>query len=140
MLFLSHIPKPLCNYYLAHSYFHRLVKRTHERAKNNTESLSTHCYSIFCQYVCYFGGTHRQILLICTSDYPSICINNSQFRFHFFFEGNGLIDFSEFCTLMQNFSSDNMENEIREAFKLFDSDGSGKISTDEIRQVETIAV
>ncbi len=46
-----------------------------------------------------------------------------------------MIDFDEFCTLMQNFSSDNMEQEIREAFKLFDSDGSGKISTDEIRQV-----
>ena len=47
---------PLCNYYLAHSYFYRLVKRTQERAKNNTESLSTHCYSIFCYYVCYFWG------------------------------------------------------------------------------------
>ena len=37
---------------------------------------------------------------------------------------------------MQTWSSDNMEAEIRDAFKLFDSDGSGKISVDEIRQVQ----
>ena len=57
-----------------------------------------------------------------------------------FFLGNALIDFNEFCTLMQNYSSDNMEAEIREAFKLFDADGSGKISTDEIRQVKVFGI
>ncbi len=46
-----------------------------------------------------------------------------------------MIDFDEFCELMEKFSSDNMEQEIRDAFKLFDVDGSGKISVDEIKEV-----
>lgn len=49
---------------------------------------------------------------------------------------NGTIDFAEFLTLMaRKMKTKDSEAEILEAFKVFDKDGSGKISRTELRQV-----
>lgn len=51
-------------------------------------------------------------------------------------DGNGLIDFAEFVTLMaRKMNNADKDAEIREAFSVFDKDGSGKISGDELRQI-----
>ncbi|GAB0497375.1 hypothetical protein I4F81_002976 [Pyropia yezoensis] len=51
-------------------------------------------------------------------------------------DGSGTIDFAEFLTLMsRKMKSADSQAEILEAFKVFDKDGSGKISADELRQV-----
>lgn len=51
-------------------------------------------------------------------------------------DGNGLIDFAEFVTLMaRKMNNTDKDAEIREAFSVFDKDGSGKISGDELRQI-----
>lgn len=51
---------------------------------------------------------------------------------------NGLIDFPEFLTLMARKMKDSdSEEEIREAFRVFDRDGNGFISTAELRHVMT---
>lgn len=51
-------------------------------------------------------------------------------------DGNGLIDFAEFVTLMaRKMNNTDRDAEIREAFSVFDKDGSGKISSDELRQI-----
>ncbi|CDF37480.1 Calmodulin [Chondrus crispus] len=51
-------------------------------------------------------------------------------------DGNGLIDFAEFVTLMaRKMNNTDKDAEIREAFNVFDKDGSGKISGDELRQI-----
>eukprot|EP01062_Namystynia_karyoxenos_P010665 TRINITY_DN1378_c0_g1_i1.p1 TRINITY_DN1378_c0_g1~~TRINITY_DN1378_c0_g1_i1.p1 ORF type:complete len:945 (+),score=240.46 TRINITY_DN1378_c0_g1_i1:126-2960(+) len=53
-------------------------------------------------------------------------------------DGNGTIDFPEFLTLMARKMHDtDSEEEIREAFKVFDTDGSGFISAAELRNVMT---
>ncbi|ALC46953.1 And [Drosophila busckii] len=50
--------------------------------------------------------------------------------------GDGLIDFSEFCTLMNKHSSEgDSDEELREAFKIFDKDEDGFISPAELRFV-----
>lgn len=48
--------------------------------------------------------------------------------------GNGVIDFIEFLEMMAKMSAD-VDETIKEAFYIFDSDGSGAISSDEFRRV-----
>ena len=51
-------------------------------------------------------------------------------------DGSGTIDFPEFLTMMTRKMNDtNLKEEIRQAFKVFDKDGNGFISQDELRQV-----
>ena len=52
--------------------------------------------------------------------------------------GNGTIDFSEFLTMMARKMKDSdTEEELKEAFRVFDKDGNGYISAAELRHVMT---
>ena len=56
--------------------------------------------------------------------------------FHRLRLGNGTIDFPEFLTMMARKMKDtDSEEEIREAFRVFDKDGNGFISAAELRFV-----
>lgn len=56
----------------------------------------------------------------------------------FLYAGNGTIDFPEFLTMMARKMKDtDSEEEIREAFRVFDKDGNGFISAAELRHVMT---
>lgn len=58
--------------------------------------------------------------------------------FYLFLSGNGTIDFPEFLTMMARKMKDtDSEEEIREAFRVFDKDGNGFISAAELRHVMT---
>ena len=51
-------------------------------------------------------------------------------------DGNGTLDFDEFCNLMaRNIKEGNPEAELKEKFKLFDKDGNGLIDRDELKSV-----
>ncbi len=51
-------------------------------------------------------------------------------------DGDGTIDFEEFCELMEKrMSDDNTEADIIEVFKVFDNDGSGNISAEELKHI-----
>ena len=53
-------------------------------------------------------------------------------------DGNGKIDFEEFVSLMNRRSKEtDIEEEVINAFKVFDKDGSGLIASNELRQVMT---
>lgn len=53
-------------------------------------------------------------------------------------DGNGTIDFKEFISLMATKMKDSdSEQELKEAFKVFDKDGNGYISAAELRHVMT---
>ena len=59
-------------------------------------------------------------------------------HFFLFLTGNGTIDFPEFLTMMARKMKDtDSEEEIREAFRVFDKDGNGFISAAELRHVMT---
>ena len=52
------------------------------------------------------------------------------------FAGDGTIDFEEFCELMKNkMKGLDADEEIREAFKVFDKNGDGFVEVAELRQV-----
>lgn len=56
----------------------------------------------------------------------------------FSFVGNGSIDFEEFVLMMaKKLERSNTEDEIREAFKLFDTDNNGFITVAELRNILT---
>lgn len=58
--------------------------------------------------------------------------------FFFFWIGNGSIDFEEFVLMMADkLERSNTEDEIREAFKLFDKDDNGYISVSELKNILT---
>ena len=51
-------------------------------------------------------------------------------------DGNGSLEFYEFCNLMaRQMKEQGCEDELRERFKLFDKDGNGTISREELSQV-----
>ena len=51
-------------------------------------------------------------------------------------DGNGTLDFAEFCNLQARQMKDkNQEQELEERFKLFDRDGNGLIDRDELATV-----
>lgn len=50
-------------------------------------------------------------------------------------DGNGEIDYSEFVVATMNEKSLLSNNKLHTAFKMFDKDGGGSISTDELKQV-----
>ncbi|XP_054980248.1 calmodulin-like [Sorex araneus] len=53
-------------------------------------------------------------------------------------DGNGTIDIPEFLTMMARKMKDtDSEEEIREAFRVFDKDGNGYISTAELHHIMT---
>lgn len=58
---------------------------------------------------------------------------------HSFPPGSGEIDFDEFLQLMASKQANmTMEDELRNAFNVFDKDGSGYISSDELKQVHSL--
>jgi len=48
-------------------------------------------------------------------------------------DGSGAIDYSEFVVASMNEKNLLSNNKLQSAFKMFDKDGGGSISTDEIR-------
>uniref|UniRef100_A0A915CS21 EF-hand domain-containing protein n=1 Tax=Ditylenchus dipsaci TaxID=166011 RepID=A0A915CS21_9BILA len=51
-------------------------------------------------------------------------------------DGNGTVDFPEFLTMMaRKMKNTDCRDEIKEAFRVFDKDGSGFISASELRHV-----
>jgi calmodulin len=53
-------------------------------------------------------------------------------------DGNGTIEFNEFVVMMnRKMELRETESEMREAFKVFDRNGDGKISPQELKQVST---
>ena len=75
-------------------------------------------------------------------DYAYLIMTRSTCLFRGFFQidadGSGTIDFPEFLTMMARKMKDtDSEEEILEAFKVFDKDGNGFISAAELRHIMT---
>lgn len=50
---------------------------------------------------------------------------------------NGEIDFEEFVQVIRSCPKKDLKDELKEAFQIFDKDGSGAISVEELKQVGT---
>ena len=67
-----------------------------------------------------------------------LCYRNNVDVDHVLSAGNGTIDFEEFLQMMAKKMRDtDSEDELREAFRVFDKDGNGFISAAELRHVMT---
>ena len=74
-----------------------------------------------------FEFSHESFLTSCVADHPQIDA-----------DGSGTIDFPEFLTMMARKMKDtDSEEEILEAFKVFDKDGNGFVSAAELRHIMT---
>jgi len=63
-----------------------------------------------------------------------IFFNNYLFVLFLFLIGKGLIDFNEFLQMMAKRADEhNEEDELREAFRVFDKNGNGFIKVAELR-------
>ena len=52
--------------------------------------------------------------------------------------GSGSVDFPEFLNMMANkMDETNPEEQVKEAFRVFDTQGEGHITTDELRSIFT---
>jgi len=52
-------------------------------------------------------------------------------------DGNGVIDFPEFLLMMSRKNSPEPESEIKEAYKVFNKSGSGRLTKDELKTALT---
>ena len=51
-------------------------------------------------------------------------------------DGSGAVEFPEFCVMMvKKMQESDTENEVREAYRVFDKDRDGFISRDELRMI-----
>lgn len=66
----------------------------------------------------------------------SSCWNHG-FDLHVFIAGSGEIDFEEFAELMVKQLKQGSEQEVREAFKAFDTDNKGYFTKDELLKLLT---
>ena len=78
---------------------------------------------------CFVKGNYMLKIRISKPEIHRLCSSST---------GNGTIDFPEFLTMMARKMKDtDSEEEIREAFRVFDKDGNGFISAAELRHVMT---
>ena len=76
--------------------------------------------------------------LFCYVSLSTIAVKVIHQKYDCIFSGNGTIDFPEFLTMMaKKMRETDSEEEIREAFRVFDKDGNGFISASELRHVMT---
>ena len=53
---------------------------------------------------------------------------------------NGTIDFKEFVSIIRSCPKCDLKDELRSAFRVFDTDGSGAITVSELKQVRARTV
>jgi calmodulin len=67
-----------------------------------------------------------------------VCSTISKFKL-WWFSGSGELEFEEFCMLSARFlveeDAEAMQQELREAFRLYDKEGNGYITTDVLREI-----
>lgn len=74
------------------------------------------------------NSTHTASFITCTWNDGTVLFLNAS--------GNGTIDFEEFLTMMERKMRDtDTEEEMTEAFRVFDKDGNGVITAAELKQV-----
>ena len=79
---------------------------------------------------------HSQGIKAAKKDFRSKVYDGVLFNTSLLFQGNGEIDFEEFLSMMaKKMKEADSEEEIRDAFKLFDRDADGFLTLKELRQV-----
>lgn len=72
-------------------------------------------------------------------DYIPYTLNISLFYIFLVLTGSGELEFEEFCTLAARFlveeDTEAMQQELREAFRLYDKEGNGYITTEVFRDI-----